>query len=87
MTHFDEWTARVDGHPTWLWPTNGVVTGLVVPRGAREVELTLVPWRFYTGVGMAGAGILVLLVVGTVSWLVRRRAQAIAASPRGLPER
>jgi hypothetical protein len=78
------WQAEVDGVPTIILPTNVVMRGIVVPAGARQIELRYDPF-IYTPAGrwIMFAGVLALPLVAwglrcvdlvpQLPFLVRRR--------------
>ena len=61
-----QWRARVDGRPARLFPTDFAATGLALPAGAREVELSVSHASLDAGLALSalGAGIVALLAFG-----------------------
>jgi hypothetical protein len=63
------WTARVDGHPTAIFPTLVDLMGLRVPAGKHDVELSYRAPHLIPGAALGALGVLVLLtVLGTHRW-------------------
>ena len=72
-----DWKATIDGAPATLHRTNGFVSGLVLPRGARAIELVYDGRALRTGLWLSVPGW--LLLAGT---LVRLRRGARAPGDR-----
>jgi hypothetical protein len=63
--YYAGWRATVDGRPTEIYPTNLLMRGVIVPAGARIVEMQYVPFIVsWYGVAVLVAG---LLLTGLVS--------------------
>lgn len=69
MSHSPDWVATLDGRTVPLELTNGTISGLRVPAGARHLVLHYEPRSFWIGVWAALAGAVVLL--GTTIALAR----------------
>jgi uncharacterized membrane protein YfhO len=67
MTHYPGWTATVDGAVTPLRRTNGAITGLSVPAGARRIVLSYSSAPFRRGLVCACGGLILLGVITTLS--------------------
>ncbi len=68
------WKATIDDVPATLQRTNGFVSGLVLPPGAREIELAYDPRALRTGIWLSVPGW--LLLAGTLVWLQRRGVES-----------
>jgi len=66
-----DWKARVNGVETPVFPVNGLLSGVAVPAGDCEVEIRLVPARFFHLLAMAG--LVGGLALGIEIFLWRRR--------------
>ena len=67
-TAYPGWTATVDGAPAPVLSVDGVVMGVEVPAGAKQVVLEYRP-----GVLAAGAILSVAAALGCVLWIVINR--------------
>ena len=67
-TYFPGWTATVNGRSGTIYPTDGALRGVTVPKGASRVELRYAPLVFPLGIALAAGGLLVFLVVWAASW-------------------
>ena len=77
------WKATVDGYSTPIYPTNVVMRGLIIPAGARKVEMTYVPSvKSQMSMWCYGSGI-VLLIVATA--LLARCRSLAGRCNEGLP--
>jgi uncharacterized membrane protein YfhO len=66
-----QWRARVDGHPVKLYPTDFAATGLALPAGAREVELTVSHSSLNIGLAITA---LTGVLLAALAWPRRRPA-------------
>lgn len=75
-----DWRATVDGAKVAMLPVNGLVRGVVVPRGRHRVHMEYrVPRAMWLGVALAIAGVLAALLVAPP--LSRRRWPGKKAEP------
>jgi len=70
------WRAEVDGAPTAIYPVDELFQGVAVPPGRHVIRWRFVSPGFFLGLGLAAAG--VLLLVGTLVVSRRRRADDAA---------
>lgn len=70
-TWYPSWRAYIDGKAKKLYRVNGVVQGILVPKGARRVELVYGAGDVYAGLALSALG----LVLG--AFLVRRGSGAV----------
>jgi hypothetical protein len=65
--HDPDWAARIDGSAAPLLRVNGMVRGVIVPRGHHHVELRYrIPAAVWLGFAAAGIGIVLALFVAPV---------------------
>lgn len=58
------WKAKVDGHSAPIYPTNVVMRGVIIPAGARKMEMTYVPTvKNWASMWFYGGGIVLLILV------------------------
>jgi hypothetical protein len=69
------WQARVDGEPAPILRADYAFRAVAVPAGSHRVTIEFRPGSWYAGLGISGATVLVLLVLGSSSLARRRRAQ------------
>lgn len=73
---YDEgWSATVNGQPARIYEVNGGLSGIAVPAGGAEIQMTFTPKGLKKGIAVSGIG--VLLVLGIIV-LDRRRKKAQA---------
>ncbi len=73
---YDEgWSATVNGQPARIYEVNGGLSGIAVPAGGAEIQMTFTPKGLKKGIVVSGIG--VLLVLGTIV-LDRRRKKVQA---------
>jgi hypothetical protein len=65
---FPGWRASVDGVPAPILEVDGGVRGIVVERGAHQIDMKYRPWSVFLGGAM---GLLAALMVAVVSWRER----------------
>jgi len=68
--HYPGWTATLDGQPTLLYKTNGILRGVAVPPGDHVVEMRFFPISLKIGLGLWGMGILGFI---SGAWLARAK--------------
>ncbi|MCP4639006.1 MAG: YfhO family protein [bacterium] len=59
------WTATVDGEPTEVWPTDGILRGVVVPSGSHEVR-----FEFRPGSVVRGFVVSIGALLSALAWAV-----------------
>lgn len=64
-TYYPQWRATVDGKPAYVYRVNGLLKGIHVPPGAKEIKLYYKPTFFYVG--------LILAVLGLFLFYMRNR--------------
>jgi hypothetical protein len=76
------WRARVDGQPAPLYTANAIQLAVLVPQGARRVELEYVPGSVQAGLAISG-----VTAIALVGWaaLSRRRRRPAGASGVSVP--
>ena len=62
MYYTHGWTAKIDGIPSQIFPTNYVLRGLYVPSGTHEIEFNFVPQVISRGSWIQGISIAILFV-------------------------
>jgi hypothetical protein len=67
-TFYPGWRATVDGQEAELLPIAGFFRGVPVPAGEHEVTLRYDPLSFKIGVGLSGAGLVILGVLLAHAW-------------------
>ncbi|MDD7086269.1 MAG: YfhO family protein [Lachnospiraceae bacterium] len=73
---YDEgWSATVNGQPARIYEVNGGLSGIAVPAGGAEIQMTFTPKGLKKGIVVSGIG--VLLVLGIIV-LDRRRKKVQA---------
>ena len=73
---YDEgWSATVNGQPARIYEVNGGLSGIAVPAGGAEIQMTFTPKGLKKGIVVSGIG--VLLVLGIIV-LYRRRKKVQA---------
>lgn len=70
------WTATIDGRPAEILRTNHCLRALVVPEGARSVEMRCASPAFRWGRNLSRVGALALLALAGVGLLQRRRSSS-----------
>lgn len=77
--YYSGWKAFIDGKSTSIYQTNGVLKGVVVPEGAREVIFVYRPFKIY-----ASFGISILTLTAIVFFLSKgKRWKPKGAAPSG----
>ncbi|GAB4570381.1 MAG: hypothetical protein Kow0077_04390 [Anaerolineae bacterium] len=71
LPHYPGWQASVDGQPVKLLRAYGALSAVVLPPGAREVQLVYDPWTFKVGAVVSGLAWASLLIAG-LWWVLRR---------------
>jgi hypothetical protein len=71
--YYPGWSATVDGHPTRITPTGGMLRAVDVPAGAHRVVFTYQPLSFQVGLALS----LLSLVLMLLLWLWPSRRQAV----------
>ncbi|MBI4403431.1 MAG: YfhO family protein [Deltaproteobacteria bacterium] len=66
--HHPDWTAKIDGKPSPIFPVFGVFRGVLLPKGIHQVEFRYIPKRFYVGCMVALVG---LILCGLLIWFGR----------------
>jgi hypothetical protein len=77
-TWFEGWEATIDGRPTFIYPTNGVMRGVAVPAGTHVVEMHYRPSSLQRGryiSGFAAIGFLFFCVAFHLGERWRSHAQ------------
>ena len=72
-TYYPGWSVTVNGRRQSIYPTDGALRGVVVPRGASIVRFEYHPSRFRWGVVIAVVTLLTLLGFVAGGWWTRRR--------------
>jgi len=80
-TYFPGWKATVNGREREIYPTNGALRGVIVPKGTSRVEFRYEPRAFPLGLAVGFVGLGGFLVVGLVSRQRRRRRRTNPAKP------
>lgn len=75
---FPGWTARVDGEPRPVWPANGLVRAVEVPKGSHRVEFVYLAPGLVEGAAISAATALALVLALLLFWKrhAHRRADA-----------
>ncbi len=62
------WNVKIDGEETQYFRANFLLRAMKIPAGKHEIVFSFEPKSYYTGnkVAIAGSGVLLLLVLGTV---------------------
>jgi hypothetical protein len=76
---FPGWVAALDGVPTPIFRTNGIVRGIVVPTGSHVVELAYRPRSFRIGAAISLTSLCVIALVRSFALRSRRKPTAISA--------
>jgi uncharacterized membrane protein YfhO len=85
-TYFPGWKASVNGREQTIYPTDGALRGVLVPKGASHVEFRYEPRGFPIGIALALIGVLAFVVIWLVSARRRRdRPHTEASTARRLP--
>ncbi|MEP6892147.1 MAG: YfhO family protein [Gaiellaceae bacterium] len=81
-TYFPGWTAKVNGRERPIYPTDGALRGLIVPKGTSRVDFRYEPRQFSVGIVLALAGLAGFAGVAFVAgWRRRARRVESSASP------
>jgi len=76
--YYRGWRAYVDGKRSRIYPVDGVLSGVLVPPGAREIELVYHPKGFYNGLVIS-----VLALLAAAGMILPRRLWESAWRRRG----
>lgn len=74
--YYPGWRATVDGAPTRIYKTNGVLRGVLVPAGSHEVVFTYVPYNVYVTLALSLLVVLLLLAFVIKDILKNRMQEA-----------
>ncbi len=72
-TYYPGWSASVNGHGQTIYPTDGALRGVAVPKGPSVVRFSYQPQRFAWGLVISGLAILAILAFLGLHWWPRRR--------------
>lgn len=64
-SHYPGWYAYIDGKPTDIYKTNGILRGVKVPSGSHEILFKYQPWKIYACMALSMltlAGIVIILI-------------------------
>ena len=78
--YYPAWRATLDGRPTDVFAVNHLFRGVVVPRGAHQIQFTYSRHPFYTGAFIT-AGTLVFVAIFLLRGFVKRERRS--AKPPG----
>jgi uncharacterized membrane protein YfhO len=70
---YDGWEATIGGEPAEVILTNHTFRGVMLPAGTHTVEFRFRPAALYTGLYITVGGFLILLGIGGVALVGRRR--------------
>ena len=70
--YFPGWKATVNDRETPIYPTNGALRGVLVPKGTSRVEFRYEPREFTAGIGVGLVGLGAFAVVALVLYWGRR---------------
>ena len=73
--YYPGWTARVQGHPTELFPVDHALTGVVVPEGEGDLDL-----EYHSRLFPLGAGISIITLLSCVAGLALQRFRQVKTS-------
>jgi hypothetical protein len=81
----DGWDAYVDGQKADYFRANYVLRAMIVPPGDHTIEFRFEPRSFYTGnkISLAGSILLLILVIGALTWEIRKLFIKKAVTPGG----
>ena len=72
-TWYPTWRAFVDGMETKIYRVNGLIQGIMIPKGAKHIELRWSPRNLMIGLGLMMVGIFVLTL--TILYMRRLRKE------------
>ena len=79
-TYFPGWRAAVNGRAQAIYPTDGALRGVPVPKGTSRVEFRYEPRAFSIGLVLAVAGLAAFVAIWIFSeW---RRRSRLRTEPR-----
>ncbi len=83
-TWYPTWRAFVDGVETKIYRVNGLIQGIMIPKGAKHIELRWSARNLMTGLGLMIVGILVFMVAILYTFRLRKNTvDGRDAAPHG----
>jgi len=73
------WEAYIDGKPVTHFRADWTLRALRIPAGEHEIEFKFIPHGYYTArtVSMASSALLILLLLGSVVMIIRRKGTPV----------
>lgn len=73
-TYYPGWKAFVDGEETKIYKADFAFRAIEVPEGTHEIKMVYQPESFYTGLKVSLASFIILVIIGLILELCKRRS-------------
>lgn len=73
--YYPEWKATLDGNPTRIYLTNGLLRGVLVPSGRHKITFCYSPPSFTIGLWVTLSAIILLVLVPGIQWSRRFKSR------------